>query len=84
MLKSLKVQLLVSALAAIILLLAAVWCVTRAHLMLSIIIISIICIYLIFLNIWFWRKIIDPINGLTAFSKRIASGSYGIQLEKRN
>ncbi len=81
MLKSLKVQLLVSALAAIVLLLAAVWCVTRAHLMLSIVIISVICIYLIFLNIWFWRKIIDPINELTAFSKRIASGSYGIQLE---
>ena len=81
MLKSLKAQLLVSALAAIVLLLAAVWCVTRAHLMLSIIIISVICIYLILLNIWFWRKIIDPINELTAFSKRIASGSYGIQLE---
>ena len=79
MLKSLKAQLLVSTLSAILLLLVAVWCVTRAHLMLSIIIISVISIYLVMLNIWFWRKVIDPINGLTAFSKRIASGSYGIQ-----
>ena len=82
MLKKLKGQLLVSSLAAVVLLLLAVWCVTRAHLLFAVVLIALISIFLVLVNIWFWQRVSDPIDALTSFSKHIAEGSYGIQMEQ--
>ena len=37
-----------------------------------------------FSNLYFVRSIVDPVAGITEIAKRISSGSYGIQIEKRN
>ena len=37
-----------------------------------------------FSNLYFVRSIIDPVAGITEITRRIAGGSYGIQIEKRN
>ena len=37
-----------------------------------------------FLNLFFVRSIIEPMAGITETAKRIASGYYGIQMEKEN
>ena len=83
MLKSLKLQLMVSGLVALALLLLAVWSVSRGIYLLAISIMVIICVYIIALNIWFWRYISDPIADITAFAKHIASGSYGGKMEDK-
>ena len=83
MLKSLKLQLMVSGLVALALLLLAVWSVSRGIYLLAISIMVIICVYIIALNIWFWRYISDPISDITAFAKHIASGSYGGKMEDK-
>ena len=36
-----------------------------------------------FSNLYFIRSIIDPVAGITETAKRIAAGSYGVQIEKR-
>ena len=36
-----------------------------------------------FSNIYFIRSIVDPVAGITETAKRIAAGSYGVQIEKR-
>ena len=82
--KKLKNQLLVVSLAAVVLLLFAVWCVTRAHLLFAVVLIALICIFLVLVNIWFWQRISDPLDSLTAFSKQIADGSYGIQIDRHH
>lgn len=35
-----------------------------------------------FSNLYFVRSIVDPVAGITEIAKRIAAGSYGIQMEK--
>ncbi len=35
-------------------------------------------------NIYFIRSIVEPVAGITDIAQRIASGSYGIQMEKRS
>ncbi len=35
-------------------------------------------------NLYFVRSIVDPVAGITEIAKRIAAGSYGIQMEKKN
>ena len=35
-----------------------------------------------FSNLYFVRSIVEPVAGITEISKRIAAGSYGIQMEK--
>ena len=84
MLKNLRMQLLVSGLAALCVLLAAVWFITRGHVIWAVVMIVVICLYIIGLNLWFSRYVADPINELTAAAERIASGSYGTQIEKRS
>ena len=37
-----------------------------------------------FSNLYFIRSIVDPVAGITETAKRIAAGSYGVQIEKRN
>ena len=34
-------------------------------------------------NLYFIRSIVDPVAGITETAKRIAAGSYGVQIEKR-
>ena len=36
-----------------------------------------------FPNLYFIRSIVDPVAGITETAKRIAAGSYGVQIEKR-
>ena len=36
-----------------------------------------------FSNLYFIRSIVDPVAGITETTKRIAAGSYGVQIEKR-
>lgn len=79
--KSLKIQLLSTALLAVLFLLAGVWCITRGFLLIAIVLIAIVCIYLIVLNLWFWNYVTGPIDNLTDFTQRIADGSYGIQMD---
>ncbi|MBS5432886.1 MAG: HAMP domain-containing histidine kinase [Firmicutes bacterium] len=81
MFRNLKIQLLVSSLAALALLLLGVWFVTRGFDGWAIVIMVALCIYLIVLNLWFWRYVTDPIAALTDFAKRIAQGSYGSQID---
>ena len=33
-------------------------------------------------NIYFVRSIVDPVKNITGIARRIAGGSYGIQVEK--
>lgn len=81
MFRNLKIQLLVSGIAALALLLLGVWAVTRQVYALAIGIIVIICVYIIVLILWFWRYVSDPIDRLIDFAERIANGSYGSRLE---
>ena len=81
MLKTLKAQLLFSTGVWVLLMLVAVWCITRGLRMLAITLIVMLCIYLIVLNLWFWRYVSDPLARLTAFAARIAGGSYGGRIE---
>lgn len=37
-----------------------------------------------FSNLYFVRSIVDPVVGITEIAKRIAAGSYGIQMEKKH
>lgn len=83
MFKSLKGQLLASSIAAIALLALSIWLITRSYLGWGIAILGIICIYIILVNIWFRHCVSKPIDNLTGFAKRIAGGSYGIQLEDK-
>lgn len=81
MLKTLKAQLLFSTGVWVLLMLVAVWSITRGLRMLAITLIVMLCIYLIVLNLWFWRYVSDPLARLTAFAARIAGGSYGGRIE---
>ncbi len=83
MFKSLKGQLLASSVAAIALLLLGIWLITRGFIGWGVAILCIVCIFIVLVNIWFWRCVSRPIENLTAFAKRIADGSYGIQLEDK-
>ena len=83
MFKSLKGQLLASSVAAIALLLLSIWLITRGFIGWGVVILCIVCVYIILVNIWFWRCVSRPIENLTGFAKRIAEGSYGIQLEDK-
>lgn len=83
MFKSLKGQLLASSVAAIALLLLSIWLITRGFIGWGVAILCIVCIYIVLVNIWFWWCVSRPIENLTAFAKRIADGSYGIQLEDK-
>ncbi|MEA5152940.1 MAG: HAMP domain-containing sensor histidine kinase [Oscillospiraceae bacterium] len=84
MFKNLKAQLFISGLAAIALLLLGVWAVTSGHAAWAIIVMVAVCIYVILLNLWFWRYVSDPISELTDFARHIAAGSYGGRLEDEN
>lgn len=81
MFRNLKVQLLFSGLGALILLILGIWLVSGGHTVWAIVIMVFLCLYIIALNLWFWRYVCQPIEALTDFAGHIASGSYGGQLE---
>lgn len=43
---------------------------------------AIIMLFVIFINLVFIRSVIEPVSEITKISKRIAQGSYGIQINK--
>lgn len=81
MLSSLKNQLLLSAVAALILLVLAIRLALGGRVGFAVALLVVICLYLVALNLWFWRFVSDPIRKLTDFARRIASGSYGSRIE---
>ena len=82
MFRSLKNQLLVSGIAALALLLLGIWAASAGHAGWAIAAMVALCVYIIVLNLWFWRTVTDPIALLTDFARRIADGSYGSRLEE--
>lgn len=81
MLKTLKGQLLFSTAVWVLLMLVAVWSITRGLRVVAITLIVMLCVYLIVLNLWFWRYVTEPLQRLTSFAARIAEGSYGGRIE---
>lgn len=43
-----------------------------------------ILFFVYFSNLYFVRSIVEPVVGITEIAKRIAAGSYGIQMEKKH
>ena len=82
MLKPLKNQLLISGIAALLLLLAGIWLIQKGYISIAIIILTVLGIYIILVNFWFRTFVTDQIEKLTAVSHKIADGSYGAQEEK--
>ena len=78
----LKQQLIVSGIGALIVLLAAVYCITRGYTLYAVGLITLVCFYIIGVMLWFWSRVSDPIVHLTDVARNIADGSYGIQVEK--
>lgn len=83
MFKSLKSQLLASSAAATALIVLAVVLITMGNLGWAMVILALACVIILLLNIWFDRCVCDPISEHTVFAKRIAEGSYGIQMEDK-
>ena len=81
MFKSLKTQLLATSLLALGVLLAGVYFATRGRIVASAVMITVACIYIIAVNLWFWHDVTDPIGALTRVARRIADGSYGTRIE---
>ena len=81
MFRNLKNQLMASGLLALAVLLFGVWSITRGRYFWAICAISLACLYIIYVILWFWRFVSDPINQLTSIASRIAEGSYGIKVE---
>ena len=83
MFRTLKNQLLTSTIASIALTLLGIWLMYTGNTVWGSVTLLIVCIYLILLNIWFWRCVSNPIDELTKFAGRIAGGSYGIRMEDK-
>ena len=84
MFRNLKVQLLVSGIAALALLVLGIWAASAGHSAWAIAVMAALCIYIVLVNLWFWHFVSDPIAELTEFARRIAEGSYGSRLEENN
>ena len=49
------------------------------------VILSVSILILVYIsNIYFVRSIVDPVKNITGIARRIAGGSYGIQVEKKS
>ncbi len=84
MFRNLKIQLLASGVAALALLVLGIWAASAGHSAWAIVVMAAVCLYIVLLNLWFWRTVTDPIAQLTDFARRIAEGSYGGKLEANN
>ena len=82
MFKKLKVQLFLTSMAALCILLLGVYFATRGHMLWSVGMMVLACLYLIALNLWFWHFVTDPLAAMTRVARRIADGSYGTRLEQ--
>ncbi|MCR5090447.1 MAG: HAMP domain-containing histidine kinase [Oscillospiraceae bacterium] len=83
MIKNLRTQLLLSGIAALFLLLLSIWAITRYYFVFAICIITLVCIYIIYLVFWFHHNVSEPIDQLSEFADEIASGSYGRKLDAK-
>jgi len=63
--------------AALAIVLMGILMILLGYAKLAILALAILCLYIVFINIWFIRYVAAPIDSLTHFAKRIASGSYG-------
>ena len=72
MFKQLKTQLLSTSLLALGVLLLGVYYATRGRIVAAAVMITVACIYIIAVNLWFWHYVTDPIDALTRVARRIA------------
>ena len=79
---NLKNQLLLSSVAALALLLMGIWAATHGLGGWAAAIFIVICVYVIALNIWFWRCVSVPLSNLTEQAKQISDGSYGVKVDE--
>lgn len=80
--KNLKWQLLASGIAAIVVIALMIALVANGYIIVPIILAVMLAAYIVLINVWFEKYVINPIQGLTDSAKRIAEGSYGTQAAK--
>ena len=80
--RKLKTQLLLSAIAALALLVLGIYFVASDWPVPGILMMLLVCAYLVVLNLWFWHFVSAPIRDMTQTARRIADGSYGTKLEQ--
>ena len=83
MLKNLKNQLALSAVAALVLLVLGICLLGGGHIGWAVAILVLMCLYVVAVNLWFWHFVSRPIEELTEVARHIAEGSYGVRIEKR-
>lgn len=81
--KNLKLQLLVSSIAAVILIACFIALAANGFIVASVVLACINGAYIILVNIWFEHYVSKPIQSLTESAKHIAAGSYGTQVAKQ-
>ncbi len=81
MFRSLKAQILISALATIAIAVLGVWGILSGYPGLAFVSFVAICVYILLIVLWFVLFVAKPIDRLTEFTRIIAEGSYGSKLE---
>lgn len=81
MFRSLKAQLLISALATIAIAVLGIWGILNGYPGLAFVSLVAICVYILLIVLWFVLFVSRPINRLTDFARIIAEGSYGSKLD---
>ncbi len=81
--KNLKLQLLVTSIAAIVLIACLIALAANGFVLPCLILACAVGAYIVVVNVWFEHYISSPIQSLTDSTKRIASGSYGAQVPKQ-
>jgi signal transduction histidine kinase len=84
MFKNLKIQLMLASIGELVLLLIGVWAITRRHYTLAGAMMVCMCFSVILVLLWFWRRVTDPLERLTLFSRKIAGGRFGSKLDKQH
>ena len=80
--KKLKWQLLISGIAAAVVIGCMIWLMLSGHVIAAVILAVVLVLYIAAVNLWFDRFVSQPVGRLIESAKRIAAGSYGIQTEK--
>ena len=80
--KSLRLQLFLSSIAAVVFLLLGIRFLTEGLKFASILMFVPVGAYLICVNFWFIKSVLAPIAKMTDFAGKIAEGSYGIQSDE--
>ena len=81
MFKKLKIQLLLSGIAALLVLGLGIFFILRGWKIPAVLTLVLICAYLVLLNLWFRRYVGRPLQDMTDTARRIAEGSYGTKIE---